>query len=78
MLLEPRDQLPALDGCAVVAISREQARPIILRYKWLGTMGGARAWYGLRAPDGELLGAAGLGHGVGRSRGTSAGPRLGI
>src|SRR6266851_7908120 len=53
---EPREILPSLDGCTAGPVTREQARPIILRYEWLGTMGHAKAWYGLRAPDGELLG----------------------
>ena len=57
---EPREPLASLDGCTVSTVTREQARPIILRYEWLGTMGRARVWYGLHAPDGEILGVVGF------------------
>jgi hypothetical protein len=43
----------------VEAIPRAEAREVILRYEWLGTMGSAStATYGLRAPAGELLGVS--------------------
>lgn len=61
MATEPRDPLPSLAGCTVEPVTRREAMPIILRYEWLGTMGRARVWYGLRAPSGELLGVVGLG-----------------
>lgn len=56
---DPRPPLPSTDGCVVEAISRAEAEPFILRHEWLGTMSrGSRASYGLRAPSGELIGAA--------------------
>jgi hypothetical protein len=73
---EPREPLPTLDGCTVQRITREQARPIVLRYEWLGTMGRARAWYGLHAPDGEILGVVGFGHGIGAASRNLCGPDL--
>jgi hypothetical protein len=54
---DPRPLMSSLDGCTVEAISRAEAEEIILAYEWLGTMGPVnRAFYGLRAPGGELLG----------------------
>jgi hypothetical protein len=48
-----------LEGCTVEAVSREEATKIILRYEWLGTVPtNAQAFYGLRAPSGELLGVS--------------------
>ncbi len=73
-ILEPRAPLPTLDGCSVQQVTRETARPIILRYEWLGTMGRARAWYGLHAPDGEVLGVVGFGHGIGAASRNLCGP----
>ncbi len=60
-LQEPRPQIPSLDGCTVSPITKREAQPIILRYEWLGTMGHATAWYGLRSAEGDLLGVVGLG-----------------
>ena len=57
----PREPLANLDGCTVSPVTRAQAKPIILRYEWLGTLGRAKVWYGLHAPDGELLGVVGFG-----------------
>lgn len=54
---EPRVVLQNLDGCSVQRISTPEARRLILRYEWLRTMGRAVACYGLRGPDGVLLGA---------------------
>lgn len=48
----------SLDGCQVVPITSAEAASVILVYEWLGTLGRAAATYGLRAPDGELLGVA--------------------
>jgi hypothetical protein len=58
---DPREPLASLDGCTVAEVTRRDAARIILRYEWLGTMGRARVWYGLRAPHGELLGVVGFG-----------------
>src|SRR2546425_3084051 len=60
-LLEPREPLPSLKGCTVRRLDKATAKPIILRYEWLGTMGRPRACYGLRAPNGELLGVVTFG-----------------
>jgi hypothetical protein len=60
-LQDPRPELESLAGCTVEPITRAEAKPIILRFEWLGTMGAATAWYGLRSPTGELLGAVGFG-----------------
>jgi len=54
--MDPRLPLPNLDGCTVRAVDRAVARPIILRYEWLGTMGRAAACYGLFSPSSEVLG----------------------
>lgn len=56
--VEPRDQLPNLDGCRVEQISTDAARSVILKYEWLGTMGRCMATYGLLTSGNELLGAA--------------------
>lgn len=55
---EPRGRLRSLDGCRVEKITSEEARAVILKYEWLGTMGRSVATYGLRSADGDLLGAA--------------------
>lgn len=55
---EPRLQMPNLDGCRVERISSDQAKEVILKYEWLGTMGRAVACYGLLAADDDLIGVA--------------------
>ena len=56
---DPRPPLTSTQGCVVETIPRAEAEPFILRYEWLGTMStNTRATYGMRAPDGELIGAA--------------------
>ncbi len=57
-LVEPHPQMDNLRGCYVEPITRAEAEAVILRYEWLGTMGRGVATYGLRAPTGEILGAA--------------------
>jgi len=59
-LQDPRPVLASLRGCRVEPVTRAEARPIILRYEWLGTMGTCCAWYGLRSPEGDLLGVVGF------------------
>ena len=55
---DPRPTVP-LDGCTVESVSRAEATEIILRYEWLGTVpNNAQAFYGLRSPDGDLLGVS--------------------
>jgi hypothetical protein len=55
---DQRLSLADIRSCRVEAVPRDEAKVFILRYEWLGTMGRSRATYGLRAPDGELIGAA--------------------
>jgi hypothetical protein len=40
-------QIPNLSGATVRAVTKEQAEQIILKYEWLGSLGRARAFYGL-------------------------------
>ena len=62
---DPRPVLP-LSECVVEQVSLEQAKPIILRYEWLGTMPSVpQAAYGLRHQSGELLGVSIFGQGNG-------------
>lgn len=66
---DPRTPLASTEGCWVEVIARAEAEPFILRYEWLGTMPRSTAAYGLRAPDGELIGVAAFGWSAGiRSR----------
>jgi hypothetical protein len=51
--------MATLEGCTVAEIPYAEAKAIITRYEWLGSMPpGARACYGLRTPSGELAGVA--------------------
>jgi hypothetical protein len=59
----------ALRDCHVTPIGRVEARSVIIRYEHLGTMGNARLFFGLHAPDDRLLGVVGLGPGPHSSRG---------
>ena len=52
-----------LRDCRVEPISRIEAAAIILPREPLGTLGRARIFYGLRIPDGRLIGAVGFGPG---------------
>jgi hypothetical protein len=55
--LYPRPIMASLEGCAVERIPFAEAKALITRYEWLGAMPpGARACYGLKTPDGELVG----------------------
>ncbi len=59
----PRPRLASLDHCTVVEIRHAEAKPLIEKFEWLGTMANrTAACYGLRAPDGELLGAVVFAH----------------
>ena len=58
-----------LRDCLVEPISRAEAARIILPREHLGTLGSARIFYGLRIPDGRLIGALGFGHGANASGG---------
>ena len=56
---DPRPTMATLKGCTVEQIPYAEAKAIVTRYEWLGTMPpGARACYGLRTPNGELAGVA--------------------
>jgi hypothetical protein len=61
---KPMPRLASLQGCTVAAISRDVASAVIKRFEWLGTIGRARLFFGLHAPDGELLGVVGFGPGA--------------
>jgi hypothetical protein len=54
----PRAILSSLAGCRVEPITTDEAKRIILEYEWLGTIGRAKAAYGLLTPDGEVIGVA--------------------
>ena len=57
--LDPRPLMATLEGCTVEQISFAEAKAIIMRYEWLGSMPtGTRACYGLKTPSGELAGVA--------------------
>ncbi len=72
--LDPRAQLTSLDGARVEKITREDAKSIILRYEWLGTLGrGTRAFYGLRIGS-DLLGAIVFGTGTSHAARNICGP----
>jgi hypothetical protein len=65
--LDPRPQIESLAGCRVEKITVAEAKSIILRFEYLRSMPNRPlASYGLRAPDGDLLGAAVFGRGPGR------------
>ena len=56
---DPRPQMATLEGCTVEQVSFAEAKALILRYEWLGTIPpGTRACYGLKTPDGGLAGVA--------------------
>jgi hypothetical protein len=55
---DPRPAFP-LEGCTVEEITRAEAYPLIMRYEWLKSIPtNSQAYYGLRAPTGELLGVS--------------------
>ena len=56
---DPRPLMATLEGCTVERIPFAEAKAIIPRHEWLGSMPpGTRACYGLKTPDGELAGVA--------------------
>lgn len=55
---EKRPVIHNLDGCRIQEVSSEQARFIIKKYEWLGTMGRPQFCVGLLSRNGELLGVA--------------------
>jgi hypothetical protein len=65
---DPCPVMATLDGCTVARIGVAEARPMIARYEWLGTMPRAPvAFYGLRTPIGELAGVVAFGYGGGNA-----------
>ena len=53
-----REQIPSLAGCSVGSIPNADAKWLILRYEWLGTMPRRAYSYGLKSASGALLGVA--------------------
>jgi hypothetical protein len=52
---DPRPVMTSLEGCAVEQIPHAEAKALITRYEWLGSMPIApRVCCGLRTPSGEL------------------------
>ena len=69
LLEEPREVIERLEGYSVGLISREEARPLILRYEWLRNMGRAQYFVGLLSPLRRLHGVVCFGYGpAGRIR----------
>jgi hypothetical protein len=64
-ITDPREVAHSLEGFVVQTISRHDARQIILRYEWLGTMGNSTYFVGLVSPTHELFGVACFGYGPG-------------
>jgi hypothetical protein len=60
---DPREISPSLSGYSVEAIGKLQARPLILRYEWLGTLGRSKLFVGLFSPGRDLQGAVCFGYG---------------
>lgn len=63
LLEEPEEPVERLTGYSVELISREEARPLIMRYEWLGNMGRAAYFVGLLSPARRLHGAVCFGYG---------------
>src|SRR6476646_7015434 len=59
----PRASIFSLSEYSVESISREDARPIIMRYEWLGTIGRSTMFVGLLGPTREIEGVACFGYG---------------
>ena len=56
-ILDPRPVMASLEGCKVAQIPFAEAKALITRYEWLGSMPTCpMACYGLRTPHGELVG----------------------
>ena len=74
----------SLSAATVEVVSTEAAKPLILTYEWLGTIGQPQACYGLfsgrrgcglfKVDDRELLGVVCFGQGPGRRAGDVCGP----
>jgi hypothetical protein len=67
--------MASLAGCVVERIAYAEAKALILKYEWLGTMPASNcASYGLRTPEGDLIGAVCFGRGPGRASADLCGP----
>ena len=56
---DPRPTMTTLEGCTVTAIPFAEAKALVVRYEWLGSMPATpKACYGLKDPSGELVGVA--------------------
>jgi hypothetical protein len=54
---DPRPTMATLNGCMIEQISFAEAKTLVTRYEWLGSMPTVtRACYGLKTPEGELAG----------------------
>jgi hypothetical protein len=62
---DPRQIVHSLDQYSVGLISRQEATPLIMKYEWLGDMGGAEFFVGLISPEPEreIHGVACFGYG---------------
>ena len=61
---DPRPTMASLEGCTVGQIPFAEAKALITRYEWLGSMPTCpQACYGLKDKDGELIGVVAFAHG---------------
>jgi hypothetical protein len=58
--------MTALRSCRVELIGRVEAMALIMKFEPLRTLGQARLFFELRAPDSRLIGACGFGWGINR------------
>ena len=59
----PREAARSLERYSVETIARTDAQPIIMKYEWLQSMGGATLFVGLLSPTREIEGVACFGYG---------------
>lgn len=60
---QPRKRIKSLSGFGVETITSNDARPLIMKYEWLGTVGRSTTFVGLVSPRRELCGVACFGYG---------------
>ena len=71
----PRPPMATFEGCTVVEVPFAEAKAIVTRYEWLGSMPSApRACYGVRTSSGELAGVAVFAAGPAPESGDLCGP----
>jgi hypothetical protein len=74
--LDPRPTMTTLEGSIVERVTYAEAKALILRYEWLGTMPAlTTACYGLRTSSGELAGVVVFGPGPGTASVDLCGPQ---